>query len=148
MGQFREEKGNGKSLSHQNSIIMVDWSALPQGLGFPFPRASTERCVEVACPKTAHTHSVRSVKIVTHQSHPLLCCRNSLWRAIWFFFQIFRVPSPPRLRHPAALVQELSNDYHIVAEYILDHSFPVDLDVWGEVLPPPQCPCVPPHRGR
>ena len=34
---------------------MVDWSALSVDSGFPFQRASTERRVEVACPKTAHT---------------------------------------------------------------------------------------------
>ena len=44
-----------KRMYNKDSIMLVDWSALPLGLGYPFPRASTERRVEVACPKAAHT---------------------------------------------------------------------------------------------
>ena len=46
----------------EDSIILVDWSAHSVCLGFPFQRTSTERCVEVAFPRAAHTHN-------THESH-------------------------------------------------------------------------------
>ena len=43
-------------LNKQNSsIILADWSAHRVGSGFPFQQTSTERCVEVACPRAAHT---------------------------------------------------------------------------------------------
>ena len=41
--------------SNRRSIRLVDWSAYSPSLSFPFQWASTERCGEVACPKTAHT---------------------------------------------------------------------------------------------
>ena len=45
---FRNNKG---------SKTLVDWSVLSVNLGFPFQQTSTERRVEVACPKAAqNTH--------------------------------------------------------------------------------------------
>ena len=38
----------------KKSIKLADWSANSVGSGLPFQRTSTERCVEVACPKAAH----------------------------------------------------------------------------------------------
>ena len=41
--------------SNEQKYMSADWSAHSVGSGFPFLRVSTERRVEVACPKAAHT---------------------------------------------------------------------------------------------
>ena len=53
-----------------------------------------------------------------------------------FVIEFFWVFLPPTFRHPAALVEELPDDYSIVAQHVLGHPNPVDLDVLSEIFPP------------
>ena len=66
----------------------------------------------------------------------LLGCSNSFRWAFRLALNFFWVFLSPRLRHPAAFVEELANDDDVVAKDILGHLHPVDLDVWREILPP------------
>ena len=52
---FSPKTKTDRDNSFQNSIRLVDWSARCLIRGFPFQPTSTERRVEVACPKAAHT---------------------------------------------------------------------------------------------
>ena len=57
--------------------------------------------------------------------------------AFGFVFHFFGVLLPPRFGHPAAFVEELSNDDDIEPRDPLGHPHPVDFDVGREVFPAP-----------
>ena len=84
------------------------------------------------------THTTLSDSWFTEHFISFSTCWDSLWGAfsliITFFFRILFSPG---FRHPAALIEELSDDDDIVAEDILGHSHPVNLDVLGKVFPAP-----------
>ena len=116
---------------------LVAWSARSLCSGFPLPWTSTERYVEAACPKTAHTYSALRVMAKIQLFSSLFGCGNSQWSTFKFIFQFLWVLLLPCFRHPASLVEESPDNRHIVSQDALGHSHSVERGVWSEVLPSP-----------
>ena len=81
-----------------------------------------------------HTHSTNRDSVKARHFSSLCSHGDSLWLAFWLLLKLLWVVLPPRLGDPAPLVEELANDHNIVAEHVLGHPHPVDLDVWREVF--------------
>ena len=78
------------------------------------------------------TYTTPTSLVLLQTFSSLLASFRALRKSTGPLFVLLKVLSPPRLGDPAAIVEELPDNHHIVAKDTLGHPHPVHSDVWAK----------------
>ena len=105
------------------SITLADWSVHSLWLGFPF-RGRQPNAVWRWRARRPHTHSALRNRLKVQGLPSLFGSRNSSRRTFRLICTLFWVLSSPRLRGPAALVEELPHKDNVIPQDTLGNPHP------------------------